>query len=257
MWDLLAFYLHFLRTRHGLSCAEVGRLTGAARQTVSHWESGLLKPSEAQCDALDAHYDTGGLLAFLLHHAKHGHDPDWFHTCQTFEAKASVIKVYELGLVPGLLQIEEYTRALLVKFGSKDVDGQVANRLKRQQILTREDPPKLWALLAESALEWQVGGPQAMRNQLARLLEVSQWPRVVLRVVPKTAGAHIGLSGAFSIMKVARTTVAYTEALDGGRLVQEASEVATFEEWFDDIGAVALPIGPSRALISRKLEAIQ
>jgi hypothetical protein len=77
---------------------------------------------------------------------------------------------------------------------------------------------------------------------------------VVLRIVPKTVGAHMGLNGSFKIMKVAGVDLVYTEALGGGRLAQGSSEVETFEEWHDRIGAVALPIGSSRDLIAGKLE---
>jgi DNA-binding transcriptional regulator YiaG len=64
IWNLIAVYLHSLRVKRGFSCARVGEITNAARQTVSHWEAGRLKPSEAQLDALDRVYDTGGLLGY-------------------------------------------------------------------------------------------------------------------------------------------------------------------------------------------------
>jgi hypothetical protein len=254
MWELLAYYLHFLRVKHGLSCAGAGEIARAARQTVSHWEAGRLRPAEDQMDALDEEYGTGGLLGFLLYHAKTGHNPDWLQTHLELEPRASVIKIYELGMVPGLLQIADYARALFVSAGSKDVEGQVALRMERQQILYKEDPPWLWVLLAEPVLEWQVGGAEVMRRQLARLLEVSELPNVVLRVVPKTAGAHMGLHGTFKIMKIAGANLVYTEAMGGGRLVQGASEVANFEMWHDQLGAVALPIDSSRNLIANMLE---
>jgi hypothetical protein len=254
LWELLAYYLHFLREKHGLSCAGAGKIAKAARQTVSHWESGRLKPSEDQVAALDLEYGTGGLLSFLLYHAKTGHDSDWLKAHLELEARASVLKIYELGWIPGLLQTEAYARALFVSAGSKDVEGQVAQRMERQQILGRENPPHLWILLAEPVLEWQVGGAEVMRDQLIRLLEVSELPNVALRVVPKTTGAHMGLNGSFKIMKVAGVDLVYTEALGGGRLVQGSSEVETFEIWHDRIGAVALPIDSSRNLIESKLE---
>lgn len=254
MWELLAYYLHFLRVKHGLSCAGAGEIARAARQTVSHWEAGRLRPAEDQVDALDEEYGTGGLLGFLLYHAKAGHNPDWLRTHLELEPRASVIKAYELGAVPGLLQIADYARAMFVSAGVKDVEGQVAQRMERQQILTREDPPWLWVLLAEPVLEWQVGGSEVMRRQLSRLLEVSALPNVVLRVVPKTAGAHMGLSGSFKIMKIAGANLVYTEALGGGRLVQVSSEVETFELWHDRLGSVALPVDSSRSLIESMVE---
>lgn len=256
MWHLLAYYLHFLRVQHCLSCAGVGEIANAARQTVSHWEAGRLKPSEDQVTVLDERYGTGGLLGFLLHHAKSGHDPDWFKAHLEFEARATVLRIFELGIVPGLFQTEEYARALFVAYGSKDVEGQVATRMERQHVLFKDNPPLLWVLLAESLLEWHVGGRDVLAGQLARLVEFSNMPNVVLRVVPKLAGAHPGLNGAFKIMKVAGADLAYTEAMGGGRLVQGASEVETFGTCYDRIGAVALPTDLSRKLIVSKLEEI-
>jgi Domain of unknown function (DUF5753) len=257
MWDLLAYYLHFLRVQSCLSCASVGEIAHAARQTVSHWEAGRLKPSEDQVTVLDERYRTGGLLGFLLHHAKTGHDPDWFRTHLEFEARATILKIYELALVPGLFQTAEYARALFIAHGVKDIEGQVATRMERQHLLLKDNPPLIWVLLAEHVLEWHVGGADVLREQLVRLLERSNLPNVVLRVVPKTAGAHPGLASAFKIMKVAGADLAYTEAMGGGRLVQGASEVQIFEMCYDRIGAVALPIDSSRNLITSKLESIR
>jgi hypothetical protein len=254
MWHLLAYYLHFLREKHDLSCAGAGRVAKAARQTVSHWEAGRLKPSEDQVAALDREFGTGDLLSLLLYHAKTGHDPDWLKTHLELEARASVLKIYELGLVPGLLQTADYARALFVSTGSKDVEGQVAQRMERQQFYDKETPPLLWVLLAEPVLEWQVGGAEVMRKQLIRLVEASELPNVMLRVVPKSVGAHVGLHGTFKIMKVAGADLVYTEAMGGGRLVQGSSEVETFGEWFDRIGAMALPIDSSQNLIAGMLE---
>ncbi|MGH3388192.1 MAG: DUF5753 domain-containing protein [Actinomadura sp.] len=205
-------------------------------------------------DELDREYGTGGLLGFLLYHAKAGHNPDWLQTHLELEPRSSVTKIYELGWVPGLFQIEDYARAAFTAFGVKDVDGQVAQRMERQQILTKDDPPWFWVLLAQPVLEWQVGGPEVMRSQLIRLLEISELPNVVLRVLPKTAGAHVGLDGTFKIMKIAGANVVYTEAMGGGRLVQVSSEVEIFENRFDRIGAAALPTDSSRRLIESMVE---
>jgi hypothetical protein len=84
-----------------------------------------------------------------------------------------VIKVYEALVVPGLLQLPDYARALITAAGEPDVDGLVEERIARQQIFSRTPPPVLWVLLKENALDWPVGGPEVMRAQLARLLEAS------------------------------------------------------------------------------------
>src|SRR5262249_40536598 len=162
---------------------------------------------------------TGGHFLRLLTYAKLGHDPDWFKEHVSYEARATVLKIYELALVPGLLQTEAYPRACFIAARIEDVEAQGAPRLARQETLIRRPRPHLWVLLSQSVLDWPVGGPEAIREQLARLLEVSNERNTSIRVVPRSAGAFIGLDGAFKVLTVAEGDVAYTEAHGGGRLI--------------------------------------
>src|SRR5688500_18476683 len=113
MSELLAVYLHFLRSKHGYSCAYVGQKAGAARQTVSHWESAYRRPDAKQVELLDELYGTGVLLSTLRFYAMPTHDSNWFRTHLEYEAKADVIHIYECQVVPGLLQSEGYARTIL------------------------------------------------------------------------------------------------------------------------------------------------
>ena len=97
--------------------------------------------------------------------------------------------------------------------------------MARQEIMSGPNPPDLWVLLAESALDRLVGGPAVMRAQLARLLEESRKPNVTLRVVAKETGANEGLDGPFKIIRVPERDVAFVEAAGGGRLIMGTSEV--------------------------------
>ncbi|MEW2353780.1 helix-turn-helix transcriptional regulator [Spirillospora sp. NPDC029432] len=257
MWDFLAVYLHFLRNKHGLSCAAVGKMTNTARQTVSHWEAGRLKPSERQLRALDDTYGTGDLLCLLLHHARTGHDPNWFSAHLELEARASTIKIYERSLVPGLFQTEAYARTLFVQGGVQDIEESVAGRLARQETLLRPEPPLLWVLLEEDVIDRAIGEPRVMYEQLSRLLELAAKPHVMLRVVPRSIGFHPGLDGSFKLLGVARETLAYIEASGGGRLVGDPAEVHAFEIRYDRIGTDALSRSASRQLIEHALESMR
>ncbi|MFB4302266.1 DUF5753 domain-containing protein [Actinomadura sp. NTSP31] len=158
--------------------------------------------------------------------------------------------------MPALLQTPAYARALLTAGREKEIETAVKDRLKRQSILEREPPTELWVLLAETTLEVTVGGEQVMREQLARLVTMSTFPHVTLRVVPNSAGANPGLDGSFKIIKVKEGEVAFVEAPNGGRLVAEVAEVETFKLRFDRIGAVVLPVDSSRTLIKQYMEAM-
>ncbi|HEU5025948.1 MAG TPA: DUF5753 domain-containing protein, partial [Spirillospora sp.] len=126
-----------------------------------------------------------------------------------------------------------------------------------QAILYRSEAPEMWVLLAETVLGPLVGGVEVMRGQLAHLLRISELPNVILRVVPNRAGANEGLDGPFKVLKVREGEIGFLEAPNGGRLELDAEEVAALRARFERIGAMALPVDLSRALISDALEGMQ
>jgi transcriptional regulator with XRE-family HTH domain len=256
LWAWLAYDLRFYRNRAKMSGDKFGQILGVVRSTVSKYESGKLKIDEQQASKLDEAFGTGGHFLRLLTFAKLGHDPDWFKEHVSYEARASMLKIYELSLVPGLLQTEAYARACFEAAGVEDVDDQVALRLARQESLNRRPRPMLWVLLSQSVLDWPVGGLDVMREQLAHLLNWAAKPSVVLRVIPRGAGAFIGLDGAFKLITVTEGDMAYTEAHGGGRLILATSEVRTYGIRYDRIGAKALPDDSSRQLIKQVMEAM-
>jgi transcriptional regulator with XRE-family HTH domain len=256
MWAWLAHDLRFYRARRGLSGDAVAKLLTCARSSISRLENGEARPTEHQMAVLDERWDTGGHFGRLLWYARLGHDPDWFKQHVDIESEAKVIKLFEAQVVPGLLQLPEYARALIAEGGGADVEELVEERMARQAILTKEDPPVLLVLLAENVLDWPVGGPGLMRKQLAYLLELSERPNIGIRIVPRSAGAHYGMNGSFKVMTGAGGDVAFTEATGGGRLVPSPTEVQSYVLRYDRIGQKALPEGQSRELIKQVMEAM-
>jgi transcriptional regulator with XRE-family HTH domain len=258
MWALIAYYLRFCRQQRKLTGELMGEVLGGSKSTVSRLETGEMRLDEKRAKAIDLKWQTGGIFSLLVWYATLGHDPDWFKQYLDLEARAAVIKIWELGLVPGLFQTPDYARAGLASGGVKDLDAALERRLARQAILEREDPPVLWALLPESLLELPCGGRGVMKAQLAHILDLSERPNVGVRVVPKAVGHHPGLDGAFMILRLAEPfgEVAYVEAPGGGRLVPNIDEVAEFALRYERIGQLALPEDPSRDLIKRIMEAM-
>lgn len=254
LWDWMAYDLRHYRIRNGMTLAQVGDLLHVRKQTVNGYENGISKINSEQAELLDKIWDTGGHFHRLHHFARAGHDPDWFRTYTQQEARASMIKVYETLLIPGLLQTPEYARALLIAGGVSEVDNLLDRRMARQKVLVREDPPAMSVLIDEAVINRPVGGVDVMRMQLARLIEASEVDGVIIRVVPYSSGAHVGMDGAFMIFTVDRRDVVYTEANGGGRFVPPGGEVDDFKIRFEKIGADALPQGPSRALITESME---
>lgn len=257
LWATIAYYLRFYRMQHGQSGDVVARWLNRSRSSISRLESGESRLKEKEAVLLDARWNTGGLFGVLLWFARLGHDPNWNKNYLAFEDRASEIRMYDGQLVPALLQTPEYARALLTAGRSKILDKAVEGRMARQAILRRPDAPEVWVLLSETVLAPLVGGVAVMRGQLAHLLAVSELPNVIMRLIPNSAGANEGLDGPFKVLKVKEGEIGYLVAPNGGRLEFDAEEVVSLRARFDRIGALALPVDLSRALIQDALESMR
>jgi transcriptional regulator with XRE-family HTH domain len=131
--------------------------------------------------------------------------PSWFQSYLGLETAAALIRSYEVQFVPGLLQTKEYARAvIMLGHGAAppdEIQRRVHLRMARQEVLARDDPPQLWAVVDEAALRRPIGGVQVMRAQLESLIEATALPNVRLQVIPFHAGGHAAAGGAFSILR--------------------------------------------------------
>jgi transcriptional regulator with XRE-family HTH domain len=173
------------------------------------------------------------------------------------EAAAASIRTYEQYLLPGLLQIEEYTRALMraahPTAGSDEIDRRVALRMTRQERLGGPDALNLWAVIDEAALRRRVGGAGVMRMQLERLVESAGQPNITVQVLPFSAGAHAGVEGSVLLMSFPEPSdpdVAYVEGLMGSIFLEKSDEIARCTLAFDHLRATALSPDDSVAMIS-------
>ncbi|MBW5425778.1 helix-turn-helix domain-containing protein [Streptomyces sp. BG9H] len=173
--------------------------------------------------------------------------PGWFSMYVSLEGAASLIRSYEPHFAPGLLQTEEYARGVM-RSGAigqtrpADIERYVALRMERQTLLTREDAPRLWVVMDETALRRPVGGPEVMREQLDRLLEATEMPHVTLQVAPFAAGPHPGTYGPFVLFRFAMAELpdmVYSEYLTGAVYLDARKEVATHLEVMDRMAAQA------------------
>ncbi|WUM17314.1 helix-turn-helix domain-containing protein [Micromonospora sp. NBC_00330] len=131
--------------------------------------------------------------------------PSWFQSYLGLEAAAALIRSYEVQFVPGLLQTREYARAVVLlghgAAGPGEIDRRVGLRMQRQQLLQRQNPPQLWAVVDEAALRRPIGGAEVMRGQLTALIEATKSPHIRLQVIPFAAGGHAAAGGAFTILR--------------------------------------------------------
>lgn len=164
------------------------------------------------------------------------------------ETEASTVRAYQAQLVPGLLQTEDYTRAVvkatrMTTRDTEEADRFVQVRQARQELLGRDPAVSLWAVLDEAVLRRQVGGPAVMRAQLTRLAEAAGLPQVTIQVLPFTAGEHAALEGSFTILGFAghgEHAIVYLDATTGGIYVDKADDVARYAQVFDHARAAAL-----------------
>jgi transcriptional regulator with XRE-family HTH domain len=162
--------------------------------------------------------------------------PNWFPTYVGLEGAASLIRVYEVQFVHGLLQTEEYARAV-VRRGMKaasvaDVERRVALRLERQKYLVAENAPDLHIVLDEAALRRPYGDREVMRGQLQHLIDVSERTNVRLQIMPFSFGGHSGESGAFTILSFPESDlsdVVYVEQLTSALYLDKREDVAQYE----------------------------
>ncbi|MEU4995440.1 helix-turn-helix transcriptional regulator [Streptomyces sp. NPDC021622] len=251
--------LQDLRERAGLKREEAARILRVAPATVRRMELAEVALKIPYLQLLLKSYgitdeEAEGFVMLAEEANKPGwwqrfHDilPGWFSMYVSLEGAASLIRSYEPHFVPGLLQTEEYARAVMRsgaigQTNPDDIERYVALRMERQALLTREDAPRLWIVMDETALRRPVGGPDVMREQLDKLLESVELPHVTLQIAQFSAGPHPGTYGPFVLFRFAMPELpdmVYSEYLTGAVYLDARGEVATHLEVMDRMAAQA------------------
>jgi len=254
--------LRYYRTRAGLSQKDLAAEANVSHDVISKIETGERPPAEDFPPRLDAipELDARGALTRLWDHLKKGQRKrlhGWFQEWADIEAEATVLRWYEPLVVPGLLQTEDYARAILSARPDgnlDDLDDQVAGRLARQAVLDGPDAPQLWCVLDEGVLHRAIGGPKVMRSQLYRLAEAAEHPKTTIQVI-RSAGAHAGLLAHFVIADLdARPPVVYLETAAEGHVTDSPAVAAHVALSFDRLRAEAESRASSRDLIRKVAE---
>jgi transcriptional regulator with XRE-family HTH domain len=253
--------LRHYRTRAGLSQDQLGGRVYCSGHLVGKIENGQRAPTAefaAACDAIPELGTSGALgrlRGLMADHLKQRAYPGWFAAWPEKEARAAILRWFELVVVPGLLQTEQYARALLANriVGADDTDEIVAARMERQTILAREEPPELWVVIDEAVLHRSVGGAQVMREQLGELVKAARRSNVVLQVIPASVGVHEGLPGAgFIIAEFADAPpVGYQDTAVRGQVIEDSDDIAVLAGTWDRLRAEALPRGASIDLMEK------
>jgi transcriptional regulator with XRE-family HTH domain len=247
--------LRRLRNANGISREQAAEAIRASAWKIHRLENGQVSFKERDVVDLLRLYgvaDPGEVAAFVIlarganqpgwWHQYNDLLPQWFKTYVDLESTAVMIRSYEAQFVPGLLQTEEYMRAVIrgahLDESSEEVERRIALRMARQVLLTQEHAPRLWAVVDEGALRRPVGGPDVLRVQLERLIEAAELPNVRLQVLPFAAGAHPAMVGAFSILRFPEPElpdVVYLEHLTNALYLEKREDVEEYLHVIDTI----------------------
>lgn len=259
--ELNPLFAHFagevkrLRVRRGWSQEALGKRIGFSGEMVSKVETGRNAPSPDFADGLDLHAfpELEGVFKELLDRAG-----EWqFRTYAEAEQGAEVIRIWNPLLVPGLGQTARYARTVLDSWraidGDQKVEDALVARLERQQILGRDLPPSVQMILDESVLYRNVGGAEVMLEELQYLLELSERPRVTIRVLPVGADTLAGNMGALSILSFPGESIGmvYLETADYGETTRNPRRIARNTLTYETIQSEALSARASRELIRK------
>jgi hypothetical protein len=229
------------REAAGLPQAQLAELIPYSKSMVSMVETAKRSPVESRegdkvtsrfTECCDEALNTGGALSRILPLLESANDlyPPWFRPYAVLEAEATAIYTFQSQAMPGLLQTEAYAQALTECLfpapGEAEKAGLVAARMRRQEILDRQQPPHLFCVVDEAVFRRRIGTAAVMAQQMQRLIEAAAEPRVNLLVMPFDAGGHPAIDGSHSILDLPEGESAlYVEGPGSASITMTANEV--------------------------------
>ncbi|HVV22728.1 MAG TPA: helix-turn-helix transcriptional regulator [Pseudonocardiaceae bacterium] len=272
---VLGGQLRRLREDRNISREEAGEAIRGSESKISRLELGRVSLKERDVSDLLALYgvtDGDERDAFLdlvresnqpgWWHRYHDLLPRWFQDYVGLEESASRIQTYEVAFVPGLVQTEQYARAV-VRRGLPDapadeIERRVSLRMRRQNLLAEPSTCRLWAVVDEGVLHRAVGGTDVLREQLKHMLEVTTQPNISLQVVPFRFGGSAAESS-FTLLRFAEPElpdIVYLEHLCGALYLDKSDEVETYTKVAQRLAVEAETPDESRRTLERALSAL-
>jgi transcriptional regulator with XRE-family HTH domain len=268
---MLGSLLHRLRTDAEVTADQAADAIRASRSKISRVENGRVGFKVRDVEDLLRLYRVAGspLREKVMTLVRQANAPgwwsryadvtaDWFAEYLGLETAASLIRSFEMQFVYGLFQTREYARAVTLLGHSaapaEEIDRRVALRVRRQELLTSPETPRVWSILDEGALRRPVGGHAVMRRQLDRVMELSDLRNVTIQVMPFDAGGHAGAGGSFTMLRFLAEEVpdiVYIEQLTSALYLDKREDVDHYLEVLDSLGTEALPPDESLSLIAK------
>ncbi|GHH70137.1 transcriptional regulator [Streptosporangium violaceochromogenes] len=267
----LAAELQRLRKETGVTREQVAEHAGCSPVTVTRIESATSAATVALVAMMLDLYEVAGerreALLQLARDARKrgwwykvsGAIPEWVQSYVGLEEEAATFQEYQPEFVPGLLQGEGYARAVMksapVLPPEEELERRLSIRMKRQErVLERADPPKMWFILNEAVIRRPVGGAETMRDQLQRLIHLSETNHVTIQILPFAVGVHPAMDGGFTILSFPKPSdpdTVYVEYWQGSVYLEDPSEVDAYVLLFNHLRARALGPDQTRNLIAQ------
>ncbi len=258
---LLGSLLRRLREDKGISREEAGYSIRASESKISRLELGRVSFKERDVADLLTLYgvmdeaERAPLMALVREANTPGWWqnftdvlPSWFQPYIGLEEAATLIRTYEIQFIPGLLQTEDYARAVITQGNSgvrsDTIERRISVRMNRQKLLARPTHPRLWVVIDEAALRRPLGGPKVMRAQLEHLIKLAGQPNLSLQIMPFRFGGHAAEGGAFSILRFPEADlpdVVYLEQLAGAVYLDKREDVDRYMEAMDRLCVDSVP----------------
>ena len=246
------------RVRAGMERAQLGARTGYSASSIASFEQGRRIPPTRFILKADEVLGADGVLAEFVEEVERAQYPTFFQDAAELEKKAVERHVYDTLVVNGLLQTEDYARAVFTMrrplLDEETIEQRVASRLTRQGIFVRKPPPTISFVMEESILRRQLGGRAVMRGQLEQILLIGQQRNVDIQIMPNTREEHAALSGPFTLIETEKARrIAYAEVHKYSRLFTDRETVRELEEQYGVLRAQALTPRESLALVEKLL----
>lgn len=265
----LGVLLRALRNEQGLTVDHVAAELLCSPSKVSRMETGQRGATARDVrDLCDLYGVTDPAeRERLMTLAREGKQQGWWQSLGLaypnfvgLEQEATSMTIFHSAVVPGLLQVGDYTRALhrvgIPRLDDTAIEERLEERSTRQQLLTREDPPRVEIMLDEAVLHRPLGGATVMREQFDRILTVAKYPNVMVRVVPFYVGAHPALESNFIILEFSghAPKIVYVEGLVGPTFLDRRDEVDRYLQAVRELRGLALSASDSAAFVARARE---
>ncbi|MEU3736779.1 helix-turn-helix transcriptional regulator [Streptomyces sp. NPDC032198] len=253
--DYYGSELRRLREAAGLKQGQLGSCIFCTASLIGQIETAKKVPTRDFSERVDAALGTDGVFSRLVGLVLRSQLPTWFQQYAELETRATAISSFQCQLVYGLLQTEDYARAVLHAGWTDKLDEAVAARMERQRILSRHRPPLVWVVLDEAVLYRPFGGHEIMRNQLRHLLDFRERREVRIQVLPFGAAQHPATVGSFNVLRFDdEPAITYAESYGSSHVLANPETTRDCAHRYDHLQAAALSVEASAARIARVME---